>query len=71
MPESPAPVSLADWLRGHAVPLTHLDPDGPLDDLEPLREIIGPARVVAIGENSHFVTEFQRMRRPGLRIRLQ
>ncbi|PPJ02890.1 erythromycin esterase [Nocardia nova] len=68
MPESSTPVSLADWLRDHAVPLTHLDPDGPLEDLEPLREIIGAARVVAIGENSHFITEFQRMRQRLLRF---
>ncbi len=48
--------------------MTHLDPDCPLDDLEPLREIIGGARVVAIGENSHFITEFEQMRRRILRF---
>ncbi|NKY46629.1 erythromycin esterase family protein [Nocardia cerradoensis] len=68
MPEPLTAVSLADWLRDHALPLTHLDPDGPLDDLEPLRAIIGAARVVAIGENSHFITEFQQMRQRLLRF---
>ncbi|MCC3317612.1 erythromycin esterase family protein [Nocardia africana] len=68
MSESPTPAPLADWLRGHIVPVTHLDPDGPLDDLEPLREIIGAARVVAIGESSHFITEFQQMRQRLLRF---
>ncbi|MEV5652985.1 erythromycin esterase family protein [Nocardia sp. NPDC052254] len=68
MPESPTPTALADWLRDHAVPLTHLDPDGPLDDLEPLREVIGAARVVAIGESSHFIIEYQQMRRRILRF---
>ncbi|MEV5753088.1 erythromycin esterase family protein [Actinoallomurus sp. NPDC052308] len=58
----------AGWLRGHAVPLTHLDPEAPLDDLEPLRDIVGDARVVAIGENSHFITEFSLMRRRILRF---
>ncbi|PXX70881.1 erythromycin esterase [Nocardia tenerifensis] len=56
------------WLRDHAVPLAHLDPNDPLDDLEPLREIIGGARVVAIGENSHFISEFARMRQRLLRF---
>ncbi|MCO5974748.1 erythromycin esterase family protein [Actinoallomurus soli] len=56
------------WLRAHAVPLTHLEPDAPLDDLEPLREVIGDARVVAIGENSHFIDEFSLLRRRILRF---
>ncbi|WP_228813272.1 erythromycin esterase family protein [Nocardia flavorosea] len=68
MPESPGPTMLADWIRDHAIPLKHLDSDDPLDDLEPLREVIGAARVVAIGENSHFITEFARMRQRILRF---
>ncbi|MEV6669152.1 erythromycin esterase family protein [Streptomyces sp. NPDC051162] len=58
----------ADWLREHAVPLTGLDPDAPLDDLEPLREVLGTARVVALGENSHFIQEFARARQRLLRF---
>lgn len=68
MPASPDPTPFADWLRNHAVPLTHLDPNDPLDELEPLREVIGGARVVAIGENSHFITEFKQMRQRMLRF---
>ncbi|WIY06621.1 erythromycin esterase family protein [Amycolatopsis mongoliensis] len=55
-------------LRAHAVSLTHIDPAAPLDDLEPLRDIIGDARVVAIGEHSHFIDEFALMRRRVLRF---
>jgi erythromycin esterase len=62
------PNPFADRLRGHAVPLTHLDPAAPLDDLEPLRDIIGNARVVAVGEHSHFIDEFTLMRRRILRF---
>ena len=58
----------ADWLEGHAVRLAHLDPEAPLDDLEPLRDFIGDARVVAVGENSHFIDEFSMLRRRILRF---
>ncbi|GHE15187.1 erythromycin esterase family protein [Streptomyces alanosinicus] len=58
----------ADWLRAHAVPLTHLDREAPLDDLEPLCAVIGDARVVAIGESSHFIHEFTLMRERILRF---
>lgn len=51
-----------------AVRLTHLDPEAPLDDLEPLRGMIGDARVVAIGENAHFIQEFAAMRERILRF---
>ncbi|ONM49853.1 erythromycin esterase family protein [Nocardia donostiensis] len=71
MPVLPNPSPLSGWLRDHAVPLTHLDPDDPLDDLEPLREVTGGARVVAIGENSHFITEFAQMRQRILRFLVQ
>ncbi|MCV2488746.1 erythromycin esterase family protein [Geodermatophilus sp. YIM 151500] len=48
--------------------LTSLDPDAVLDDLEPLREVIGSARVVAVGENAHFISEFARLRHRILRF---
>jgi erythromycin esterase len=34
----------------------------PLHDLDPLAELIGDARVVAIGENNHHIREFGRLR---------
>ncbi|MEU5103255.1 erythromycin esterase family protein [Streptomyces sp. NPDC021354] len=68
MPDSSHHNPFADWLRAHAVPLTHLDREAPLDDLEPLRDIIGDARVVAIGENSHFISEFALLRERILRF---
>ncbi len=51
--------------------LTTLEPDAPLDDLEPLRGIIGDARVVAVGENAHFVREFTLARQRILRFLAQ
>ncbi|MFF4214955.1 erythromycin esterase family protein [Streptomyces nondiastaticus] len=58
----------AQWLHDHATTLATLDPDAPLDDLEPLRALIGDARVVGIGENSHFIHEFGLARRRLLRF---
>ncbi|MGY3334538.1 erythromycin esterase [Streptomyces filamentosus] len=62
------PTPFGDWLRAHAVPLDHLDPAAPLDDLEPLRGVLGDARVVAVGEHSHFIEEFGALRRRLLRF---
>ncbi|MFI6910034.1 erythromycin esterase family protein [Nonomuraea sp. NPDC050394] len=45
-----------------------LDPMDPLDDLEPLLDLVGDARVVAIGESSHHVREFYLLRHRLLRF---
>ncbi len=42
------------WLKQHAVSLRSIDPaDEDFADLEPLREAIGDARIVQLGEQSH------------------
>lgn len=52
----------AAWLRSNAVRLSSISPDAPLDDLEPLRALIGNARVVALGEGAHFIDELWTVR---------
>ena len=50
------------WAKKHAIPI---DPDADIDafqDLEPLKEIIGSARVVGLGEGHHYTREFNRFR---------
>ena len=43
-----------EWLKKHAVPLRTLNPaDEDFADLEPLRKVIGDARIVQLGEQSH------------------
>lgn len=59
---------LVQWFREQATSLTGLDPAASLEDLEPLRDIVGDARVVAVGENSHFIREFSLVRHRILRF---
>lgn len=68
MPGASSRDRLADQLRDHTSVLSSLDPDAQLDDLEPLREIVGDARVVALGEGCHFVAEFGALRRRVIRF---
>lgn len=56
------------WTRRHTHALTSLAPHAGLDDLEPLRELVGDARVLAIGEGAHFVQEFSLVRQRVLRF---
>jgi erythromycin esterase len=59
---------ITEWLRQHVASLATTSPAGQLDDLEPLREIVGDARVVAVGEGAHFVAEFADLRARVLRF---
>ena len=46
------------WLKAHALPLASAEPGTGVKDLEPLRPLIGNARVVALGEATHGTREF-------------
>jgi erythromycin esterase len=61
-------VNLAAWVREHAITADTLDPRAPLDDLEPVRALVGDARVVAIGESAHHIEEFYDLRHRLLRF---
>lgn len=64
-------VNLGEWIDEHGLITENLEPDEELDDLEPLREVIGDARVVAIGENAHHVREFYLLRHRLLRFMVE
>lgn len=60
-PVEPAEEELA-WLRQHALPFATTEAGNGFDDLEPLKAIIGDARIVALGEGTHGTREFFRMK---------
>lgn len=58
----------SNWIAANAVHLSTMNPDDPLDDLEPLRNITDDTRVIALGESSHFIKEFCTLRHRILRF---
>lgn len=52
---------LVAWLKSKAIPFKTTRPGSCYDDLEPLKRIIGNARIVALGQASHGTHEFQEM----------
>jgi len=41
------------WIEQHATALSSTDPDAPVSELEPLRDVVGDASVVGLGESTH------------------
>lgn len=58
-PAAPRPtdVVLQAWLKQSAIPWAGVDPNLPLDDLEPLRALVGDATLVGLGEATHGASE--------------
>ena len=69
--ESQIAPEISDWLRRNAIPLTTAEPGGSLDDLMPLKSIIGDARIVALGEATHGTREFFQMKHRLLQFLVQ
>lgn len=53
-----APAALLRWAKHAAVPVLPTEPGQGFDDLRPLKQVIGNARVVGLGESLHAVHEF-------------
>jgi erythromycin esterase len=52
------PAAAASWIREKAIPLATAEAGHGFDDMEPLRAVVGSARVVALGEATHGTREF-------------
>jgi erythromycin esterase-like protein len=59
--EAPRPAQV-EWLMANAIPFETAEAGTGFADLEPLRAIIGDARIVALGEGTHGTREFFRMK---------
>ncbi|GAJ83870.1 hypothetical protein NBRGN_066_00950 [Nocardia brasiliensis NBRC 14402] len=60
--------SVVGWLGRHAVPLDHVDPAGPGDDLGYLRRSIGDAQIVGLGESIHGAAQELRLKHRTVRV---
>lgn len=59
LPEAdPNGAVFSEWARAHAIPLTTADPNHDLRDMQPLKSVIGNARIVGLGEATHGTREF-------------
>jgi erythromycin esterase len=54
--------NLLSWVRQHAVPLKAVEAGCGFSDLQPLKPVIGSARIVALGEATHGTREFFRLK---------
>jgi erythromycin esterase len=62
-PYFPNPTSQhVQWIQTNAIPFTSLDPDAAFTELMPLKNIIGNAHIVGLGEGTHGTSEFWRMK---------
>jgi len=59
---APAPQAVVDWIRDQAIPLLTPRAGHGFADLAPLRDVVGSARVVALGEATHGSREFFQMK---------
>lgn len=50
--------SAGAWIREHAIPLATVEAGHGFADLQPLRGLVGDARIVALGEATHGTREF-------------
>jgi len=61
-PRAAALAQRAEWVKQHAIEFGSCEAGHGFEDLEPLKNIIGDARIVALGEATHGTREFFQMK---------
>ena len=56
--QTATPAAVTEWIRGSAIRLATPVAGHGFDDMEPLRKVVGDARIVALGEATHGSREF-------------
>jgi hypothetical protein len=51
-------LAASNWVKEHAIPLKTVEAGHGFEDMEPLKTVIGNARIVALGEATHGTREF-------------
>src|SRR5512143_437572 len=59
------------WLIANAVPFETAEPNSSFEDLMPLKQTVGDARIVALGEATHGTHEFFQMKHRMLQFLVQ
>lgn len=54
--------AVVDWIRSHAVPLETVQSGHGFADMQPLKQVVGDARIVSLGEATHGAREFFQMK---------
>jgi erythromycin esterase-like protein len=55
---SEAPTAVSDWIAANAIRLSTVEAGHGFEDLQPLKKVIGDARIVSLGEATHGTREF-------------
>lgn len=61
-PAAPPTAEAVAWLKKHALPFSTPEAGHGFADLQPLKKVIGKARIVALGEATHGTREFFQMK---------
>jgi erythromycin esterase len=51
-----------DWVKANAIEITSLTAESGLDDLEPVKDLVGDAKILALGEATHGTSEFFKLK---------